>query len=135
MHAARSTPPKTDQADANHLIPQALALPSPKSFAFVPVTDIPRRQFLCGPAYQRGNVTLTIAAPGAGKTSLGIAEAVFMASGRVLLDAVKGPLKVWLFNGEEPAVELARRIAGVVASLASRERSQWWQRKRTSTQG
>lgn len=118
MHAARSTPPQTDKADADTkgVIPKALALPTPKSFAFVPAKDIPRRQFLCGPAYQRGNVTLTIAAPGAGKTSLGIAEAVFMASGRGLLDAVEAPLKVWLFNGEEPIVELERRIAGVVAA-------------------
>jgi hypothetical protein len=59
---------------------------------------------------------LTIAAPGAGKTSLSIAEAVFMAEGRGLLDDVKAPLKVWLFNGEEPILELSRRIMGVVAS-------------------
>lgn len=101
--------PSDDKKSGDTLIPQ------PKSFVFKPVSQIPRRSFLCGPAYQKGQVTLTIAAPGAGKTSLGIAEAVHLAAGEKLFDPCKSPFRVWLFNGEEPIVELERRIAGAVA--------------------
>jgi hypothetical protein len=80
-----------------------------------PVSDIPRRQFLCGAAFQKGHITLTIAPAGVGKTSLNIAEAVHMAAGACLFEAISKPLKVWLFNGEESQDELERRIAGTIA--------------------
>jgi hypothetical protein len=93
-------------------------IPRPAPFALRPIREIPPRDFVCGPTYQRGQVTLTIAAPGSGKTSLSIAEALHMADGRLLLDPVGAPLKIWLFNGEEPMIELERRIAGMVVSHA-----------------
>ncbi|RYG85085.1 MAG: recombinase RecA, partial [Alphaproteobacteria bacterium] len=49
---------------------------------------------------------------GVGKTSLLIAEALAMASGRPLLHEIVhgGPQRIWLWNLEEPEDELARRI-------------------------
>lgn len=41
--------------------------------------DLPQREFLFGPTYQRGQVTLTIAAGGVGKAALCLAEAVSIA--------------------------------------------------------
>jgi KaiC/GvpD/RAD55 family RecA-like ATPase len=93
-------------------------IPRPAPFALRPICEITPRDFVCGPTYQRGQVTLTIAAPGSGKTSLSIAEALHMADGTPLLDSVGKPLKVWLFNGEEPMVELERRIVGMVVRHA-----------------
>lgn len=71
------------------------------------------REFLCGPAYQRRQVCLTIAPAGVGKTSLLIAEAVHMAAGKKLFVKPTKPLRVWLFNGEESIDEIERRIAAV----------------------
>lgn len=68
------------------------------------------REFLFGPAYQKEQVTLTIAGGGTGKTSLCIAEAVAMASGTDFLETPKRPLRVWIYNGEEPLDELDRRV-------------------------
>lgn len=68
------------------------------------------REFLFGPAYQKEQVTLTIAGGGTGKTSLCIAEAVAMASGTDFLEKPKRPLRVWIYNGEEPLDELDRRV-------------------------
>ena len=93
-------------------------LPVPTAFRAKAMSEIPRRPFLCGPAYQTGHVTLTIAAPGAGKTSLSIAEALHLASGQTLFEPLRSPFRVWLFNGEEPIDELERRIAGMVARYA-----------------
>lgn len=104
--------PAPSDAPAEWLTTQLIPRPAP--FALKPLSDIPPRDFLCGPTYQRGQVTLTIAAPGSGKTSLSIAEALHMANGTTLFDPVATPLKVWLFNGEEPMIELERRIAGMV---------------------
>ncbi|MBN9471946.1 MAG: AAA family ATPase [Bosea sp.] len=68
------------------------------------------REFLFGPAYQKEQVTLTIAGGGTGKTSLCIAEAVAMASGTDFLETPTRPLRVWIYNGEEPLDELDRRV-------------------------
>lgn len=75
---------------------------------------LPRREFLCGPAFQRKHMTLTVAPAGVGKTSLTIAEAVHMAAGRELFAPIAGPTRVWLFNGEETRDELERRVVGTI---------------------
>lgn len=75
---------------------------------------LPRRAFLCGPAFQSRHVTLTVAPAGVGKTSLTIAEAVHIAAGRELFAPIAAPTKVWLFNGEEARDELERRVAGTI---------------------
>jgi RecA-family ATPase len=76
--------------------------------------SLPRRAFLCGPAFQSRHVTLTVAPAGVGKTSLTVAEAVHLAAGRELFAPIAAPTKVWLFNGEESRDELERRIAGTI---------------------
>lgn len=70
------------------------------------------RPWIYGRVLMRGVVSATIAPGGVGKTSLLIAEALAMATGRPLLNEVVhgGPQHVWLFNLEEPEDELARRI-------------------------
>ena len=80
-----------------------------------PFTDpkkLPRRDFVYGRDYIRAYVSLLIAPGGVGKSSLVIAEALSMVSGRALLGLrPKAISKVWIWNGEDPMDELHRRIA------------------------
>lgn len=73
---------------------------------------IPRREFAYGTHLIRKYVSVTVAPGGVGKTNLIIAESLAMATGRMIL-GVKPPkpLRVWLFNAEDPRDELTRRIA------------------------
>lgn len=76
---------------------------------------IPRRQLLYGSHYVRQFVSTTAAPTKVGKTSLQIAEALAMASGKPLLGVpVRMPLRVWLWNGEDPIDELRRRVAATM---------------------
>lgn len=86
-------------------------------FRWVEPGLIPRREWLYGSAYIRRYVSATVAPGGSGKSSLIVAEALAMASGRPLLgEAVKGgPLRVWYVNLEDPADELLRRFAAAMA--------------------
>ena len=74
--------------------------------------SIDPRPWIYGRVLMRGIVSATISPGGVGKTSLLIAEALAMASGRPLLNEIVhgGPQRVWLLNLEEPEDELARRI-------------------------
>jgi hypothetical protein len=82
-------------------------LPDPKS--------IPLRQWLYYPYYVRRSPSATIAPGGVGKSTLTIAEALAMASGKQLLDvAPAGQLKVWYWNGEDSTEELERRVAAAM---------------------
>jgi hypothetical protein len=73
---------------------------------------LPRREWLYGRHYIRGYVGATVSPGGVGKSALTIAEALAMATGRTLLgEHVAEPLRVWLWNGEDPADEIMRRIA------------------------
>jgi hypothetical protein len=70
------------------------------------------REFLYGKHYIRKFVSAGFGAPGGGKSSKRLVEALAMASGRSLL----GPkpvqkLKVWYWNGEDPSEETDRRLA------------------------
>lgn len=87
---------------------------APTPFVFRDPTTIPRREWLYGRHLIRGEISLTLAPGGLGKTSLACAEAASLVSGRNLLHDDPGkPLRVWLWNGEEPEDELARRLAAV----------------------
>jgi len=70
------------------------------------------REFLYGKHYIRKFVSAGFGAPGGGKTSRRLVEALAMASGRALL-GVKPvqKLKVWYWNGEDPQEETDRRLA------------------------
>lgn len=80
-----------------------------------PATPIPPRQFLYGHHYLRQYVSATIAPTKVGKTSLGVVEALAMASGKPLLGVKPtGLWRVRLWNGEDPREELDRRIAAAM---------------------
>ena len=74
--------------------------------------SIQARRWLYGHHLIRAFVSATIAPGGVGKSSLVIAEALAMVTGRKLLhhDVRGGPHRVWLFNLEDPLEELQRRI-------------------------
>lgn len=81
-------------------------------FGWPDVSALPRREWVYGQHLIRGFVSLTVAPGATGKSSLLIADALAMASGRDLLGTgVHGePKRVWAWNLEDPSDELARRI-------------------------
>jgi hypothetical protein len=77
-------------------------------------STIPPRQFLYERHYIRKFISTTVGQPGIGKSSLNLVEAVAMASGKPLIGfKVKAPLRVWYWNGEDPADELQRRVIAI----------------------
>lgn len=89
-------------------------------FAFAPYVwrdprTIPPRRWLYGGHYIRKFVSTTVAPGGLGKSSLGLVEAISMASGRALLGgAAPKQLTVGIWNGEDPLEELERRVAAIL---------------------
>lgn len=83
-----------------------------KPFMWRDPADIPARQWLYGRHLIRKFLSLDIAAGGIGKSSVKVVEALAMASGLPLLgkDVHGGPLRVWLYNLEDPDEETERRI-------------------------
>ena len=84
-------------------------------FFWVDPKDIPRRAWVYGEHYIRKHVSMTIAAGGAGESTLAIAEALSMVRGFPLLGdtTTEHPemfARVWLYNGEDDRGELTRRI-------------------------
>jgi hypothetical protein len=77
---------------------------------------IPRRRWLIGSFAVRGNLTVLVAPPGAGKSTLGIALAVACAIGRDELvgEQVHEPTRAWVWNNEDDQDELRRRLAAVL---------------------
>jgi hypothetical protein len=98
------TPCEDDEPDEPALI---RATP----FKWTEPSAIPQRQWLYGRSLIRQQLSLTVAHPGIGKSSLTITEALAIASKRMLLhDLPHQRCRVWLWNGEDPADELQRRI-------------------------
>lgn len=80
-------------------------------FDFAAAYAVGPRQSLYAGHYVRQFLSTTIAPSKVGKTSLIICEALAMATGKPLLGvAPAGPLRVWMWNGEDPLEELQRRI-------------------------
>jgi hypothetical protein len=76
--------------------------------------DIPRREFLYGYAYARGFVTANIGDVGVGKSIELIAELLALASGKNLLGIIpRERVRVGYWNGDDPYVEVERRIHAV----------------------
>jgi hypothetical protein len=83
----------------------------PTPFKHRDLSAFPRQQFIYGRHYIRQFLSATAAGSGVGKSSLSIAEIVAMTSGRSLLGLQPiEPLRVWYWNGEDPAEEIQRRI-------------------------
>jgi RecA-family ATPase len=108
--------------------------PPPKRFSirpFVPfdLATLPPRQWLYGRHYQRRTVSATIAPGGFGKTTLGMVEAVAMATCRNLLnEQPEARLRVWLHNGEDNLDELNRRLGAICAhyGIPQNELENWF---------
>lgn len=80
-------------------------------FEWCEPAKIPLREWLYGGHFIRRYLSVTVSPGGIGKSSLEIAEALAMVSGRDLLGTVpEGQFKVWYWNGEDPLDELQRRI-------------------------
>jgi hypothetical protein len=102
------------QAPPHPPAPQPLPRIHPKPFACFDFTRIPQRQWLYGRHYMRGIASATISPGGGGKTTLGLVEAVSMATARNLLgEQPSERLRVWYHNGEDGTDELNRRIAAI----------------------
>jgi len=84
---------------------------SPTAFVLRPAHEIPPRQWLYGKHLIRGFLSLTVAPGGLGKSSMVLVDALAMATGKALLGSKPPePLRVWVWNGEDPREEIERRI-------------------------
>lgn len=84
----------------------------PTPYKWRPAAKIPPRQWLFARHLIKGFLSLTVAPGGLGKSSMVLVEALAMATGEPLLgDAPPMPLRVWVWNGEDPREEIERRIA------------------------
>ena len=80
-------------------------------FNWTEAMALPPRQWLYGWHLIRRFVSATIAPGGVGKSSLIIADALAMVTGRKLVGTKpKGRFRVWLWNGEDPLEEIQRRV-------------------------
>lgn len=76
---------------------------------------IPRRRWVLGRMLLRRAVTVMVAPPGVGKSTLSIEQAVAVATGREITNlAVHESARVWLYNNEDDLDELKRRLAAVL---------------------
>jgi len=76
---------------------------------------IPHPEFIYTDFYARGYTSLTVAPPKVGKSMLGLAEAVDMASGRgTLSGAPRDPLRVLYYNAEDDQSVLDARVAALL---------------------
>lgn len=83
----------------------------PSVFVWRDPATIAPREWIYGHHLIRKYVAATIAPGGVGKSTLTIGDAVAMASGKPLLGLKPhGPLRVWLWNGEDPREEIERRV-------------------------
>jgi len=93
--------------------------PPPPDIAWVERLDaamIPRRRWLIGSFAIRGHLTVLVAPPGAGKSTLGVALAVAATAGRddPIAEIVHERIKAWVWNNEDDLDELRRRLAAVM---------------------
>jgi hypothetical protein len=80
-------------------------------FTWIDPAKLPRRDFVYGTHLIRKYVSVTVSPGGLGKTSLTIAEALSMVTGKPLLGTKPArALRCWLFNAEDPRDEMERRI-------------------------
>lgn len=88
----------------------------PTPFVWQDPATIPPRPWLYGHHLLRGQVSVTVAPGGVGKSSLTICEALAMVSGRRILDEwAARDLRVWIYNLEDPRDELTRRLVAAMS--------------------
>jgi AAA domain len=77
--------------------------------------SIPQRSFIGGRHLIRKFLSATISTGGVGKSTLVLADAVAMASGRKPHGAnPNGQFKIWYWNGEDPKDEIERRVVAIM---------------------
>lgn len=77
--------------------------------------NIPYPEFIYSDFYARGYTSVTLAAPKVGKSMLGLAEAIDMATGRGFLSGIKrDPIKVVYFNAEDDEHVIDARISALL---------------------
>ena len=82
---------------------------------------IPPREWVYGWHYVRRFLSTTVAPGGVGKSSLTIVEALAICTGRPLLGVTPAEsCAVWLWNGEDPAEELERRVGAAMLHFSIR---------------
>lgn len=87
----------------------------PTAFEPMDAAMIPPRRWIYGQHYIRGHVSVLASAGGVGKTSMQIAEALAIATGRPILgEAVHETCNVWIINLEDPLEEMQRRFAATM---------------------
>jgi len=87
----------------------------PTPYLFPEPSSIPVRSSLYAGHYMRKFLSATIAQSKVGKSTLVLAEALAMASGKPLLGIQPaGKFRVWWWNGEDPHEELERRVAAAM---------------------
>lgn len=92
-------------------------------FSWPNPATLPLREWLYGRHLIRRFLSCTIAPGGVGKSSLVIADALAMVSGRNLVGHTPArPLNVWVWNGEDPHHELLRRTAAAARHYGLSER-------------
>jgi len=83
----------------------------PTPFMLRDPDTLPRREWVYGNFLIRRELSATYAPGGVGKTSLLTVEALAITTAKPLIGVeLKEPLRAWLWAGEEPEDELARRI-------------------------
>jgi hypothetical protein len=91
--------------------------PSPPplhNYATSALTKIPRRKWMHANHFIRGQVSMTVAPGGYGKSSLDLVNVIEMATGRGLIGpAPAGRFRVLYWNGEDPDDEIERRVAAI----------------------
>lgn len=92
-------------------------------FQWTNLKSIPPRRWLYGRHLVRGVVSVTVAPGGVGKSSLVMVEALAMVTGIPLLGKWRtGPLRVWLWNLEDPKDEIQRRVAAACMHYGIKEK-------------
>ncbi len=108
-HEGRKRTPATRAPDngADEETPIIKATP----FVWIDPARIPPRRWLYGRHYVRKFLSATVAPGAFGKSSLIVPEALAIITGRPLLGVTPDEqTNVWIWNGEDPADELQRRI-------------------------
>lgn len=106
-----------DGVAASNVVPFPGAEADATAFAATPFTwraeaDIPPRKWLYGKHLLRKFLSVDVAAGSVGKSSVKIGEALAMAANKPIYgkEIHEGPLRVWVYNLEDPAEETERRI-------------------------
>ena len=77
--------------------------------------NAPRRRWLLVRSLLRGNLTVKVAPPGVGKSTLCLERAVAVVTGRTITgEEVHEQAKAWVYNNEDDGDELKRRLAAVL---------------------